>query len=181
VTEYIAELLRGMRGTDEEDTIVSYEKLAAELGITKPQIFNIVNHGKGAGPKVEQAFADKLFGGSRDQLRAAAQGRARERNAEVRTGSFATGTSVSKNPRYDSLVVILSEPRHKDRWSRATIAAVESLALDAESDPGTEWFLEALNRLDSVIRVSSPKLPPRGDAAIAGLDERPVRPARKKR
>lgn len=76
---------------------------------------------------------------------------------------------------------MLARAENKDRWASATIAAVDSLALDADSDPGEKWFLEALNRLDAVIRVSAPKLPERGADPLAGLDERPVRTARKKR
>lgn len=184
VTEFIAAKLRAMREPQAGGRPLSFDKIAVELGITKPQIHSLVKGTGGAGIKVEQVFAERFFDGSIDRLRAEAQRWWQERN-RVHPGPDGRGTgvlvpTVLLDPRYTSLSVVLNTPKYAGRWAPATIAAVQSLALDAESDPGEEWFLEALNRLDSVIKMSSPKLPDRSVDVAADIDERPVRTARKK-
>lgn len=175
MTEFIADQLRRMRG--EGPKKVSYEKLAAELGIKKPQVYNIVNHGKGAGPAVERALAERLFGGSIDKLRAAAEQWSREGRL---IGQKADNDEVS-HFRYAALDAVLRRAGVSGRWSPSAVAAAQSMQLDGREDPGEPWWTETLDRLDAAIKVSVPKLPDRQTNALAELDERPVRTARKKR
>ncbi len=61
----------------------TYDGMALELGISKPQVHKLVVKGEGFGPKVETALARKFYAGSVDAFRAAAQAWA-ERNPDER-------------------------------------------------------------------------------------------------
>jgi len=56
---------------------VSLQDIADELGVTKPQVSSALNRGMGVGPKFEDQFAKKFYGGNVDKLRKAAAAWAR--------------------------------------------------------------------------------------------------------
>jgi len=47
----------------------SYEALASRVGVSKPQVLNVKEGSRGAGPETETGFANLLAGGSVDELR----------------------------------------------------------------------------------------------------------------
>lgn len=82
--------------------------------------------------------------------------------------------------RYPALERVIRARPNASRWEPATIAAARTLQLDADEDPGERWWVETMDRLDSAIKVSVPKLPHRGAGPLDDDDGPPVRNARKK-
>lgn len=79
---YAAKLLADLRIPDESGKKLSFDKIAAELGISKPQVHKLVDETRGYGPVVEEAVARRWFGGSVDKLQKAANAWA-EQNPET--------------------------------------------------------------------------------------------------
>ena len=77
--EFIAEEIRRRYPRDQW----SYQRIADDLGVSKPQVHDLLTRGKGVGPTFETAFAAKFFAGSVDRLRRESQKWMLERNRRV--------------------------------------------------------------------------------------------------
>src|SRR3990167_5087219 len=51
----------------------SFEDIAIDLGVTKPQVYNLISYGRGFGPEFEERFAKKHYKGDVTRLRAEAK------------------------------------------------------------------------------------------------------------
>lgn len=124
---------------------VTQDAMRKQLGnVSRTTIINIRDSAKGAGPKVEQAFARLKFGGSVDALRRAARGEPASRE-----------------------VVRVVDDRYASRGNAATAAnalgyhpdAIEhvmTMRLEDDEDPGAEFWLDLMRSSDRKIRKGIP-------------------------
>jgi hypothetical protein len=99
----------------------------------------------------------------------------------IKGGARRKSVTAELEYRYASLRRVVEAKRYQSRWSPAAIAAAKSLQLDADQDPDEAWWVEALDRLDTAIAVSLPKVPARGAGPLDFEETPSLRGTRKKR
>lgn len=169
-----------IRWVKESGRVESYDKWAKDSGLARQYLHSFLKRydkywaGELEGPpEMGSEVAVQLARSARVPLRWLLGGMGSPDDPEF---AFVEGAS-----RYPSRRMVLVDPANKDRWSPSAIAAVDSMRLDADEDPGERWWTEALDRIDTAIRVSIPKLPERGTDPLADIDKLRVRSAPKKK
>lgn len=113
---------------------LSFDKIAREVGVSKPMIVQIANDERKLGTDVEQRFADHLFGGSVDALRAASRARAAEKAAAPKgPPNFRAALELLRAPREVPDAVVQRALR---------VAAADTGELDVDT-----WIVVSLNML----------------------------------
>lgn len=161
--------LRELRGTEDPDAPEekkrTFEAIAEELGISKPQVFNLIHLSKGYGPKVERALADRFFDSSVDRLHDAA------RDWYV---ANATAAYVDEE-RYVAMPAVRQMARAQG-FDEKFVKSWD-VQLDADDQPDAD-HLWTLCKADYARWKR--KTTPSGDP-LADLDGAPLRSSRKKR
>lgn len=131
-----------------EDFAGNQSKAAVGLKVSQSQISDAMSGRRGFGVLLLQRIADY----SRVTI-------------EQVTGS---APRMVLDYRYDSLRKVVEAPENRSRWSRGAIEEAKTIEHDADSDPGEGFWMEALDQLQTGIKLARsglPKLPQREAAA----------------
>lgn len=127
---------------------ISFDGIAALLGVTKPVVYKLMTTGKGLGPKFEEAVAGKWFGGSLDKFRKAAEAWAKENPSDdVESDIF------DRDPRVDArngFVAQAIDDGHSKEDISAALAHVDGSKSYKGKNTYDAWFQayrEALRNL----------------------------------
>ena len=115
-------------------------EIARGLGVTRTQIVNVRDGTRGVGTKLEEGFARERFGGSVDALRRAAMGL-----APVGTRTIIVDDRYESRPRAAEAARLLG-------YEEEAIDRVLGMRLDADDDPGSEFWLDMIRTEDRRIK-----------------------------
>lgn len=174
IEEWIAE---GDRPGHDPEDVRNQKTLAAASKVPASAISQIRRELIGVGGIVARRFATHFKFRSVEELRLAAYEWYRREHDSV-----PPQPEVHHDPRYERLERVLKRATELRRaWSLSAIAAARTHQLDADEDPSEAWWVETLDRLDAVLKVSIPKVPDRGADPLDGLNDSPTVTARAKR
>jgi hypothetical protein len=133
---------------EQEADRVTQDKMRKLLGgVSRTTIINIRDSSRGAGPKVEAAFARLMFGGSVDALRQAASGE--------KTAHGGGRLAVVRDDRYESRTRAAEAARALG-YADLAIEHVQSMSLEGDEDPGAEFWLEQMRAANGKVKRGVP-------------------------